>query len=39
VFYQSSADTHTTGGSLFVKIPLWDPTLVAPNRGIRIATK
>jgi hypothetical protein len=36
-FYQSSSDTHTTGGSLFVKIPLWDPPAVAPESGIRIA--
>jgi hypothetical protein len=36
-FYQSSSDTHTTGGSLFVKLPLWDPPAVAPDTGIRIA--
>ena len=36
-FYRSSSDTHTTGGSLFVKIPLWDPPAVAPDSGIRIA--
>jgi hypothetical protein len=35
-FYQSSSDTHTTGGSLFVKIPLWEPPAVASDSGIRI---
>jgi hypothetical protein len=36
-FYQASADTNTAGGSLFVKIPLWEPAPVAPDSGIRIA--
>ena len=36
-FYQSSSDTHTTGGSLFVKIPLWEPPAVPVDSGIRIA--
>jgi hypothetical protein len=36
-FYQSSADTHTVGGSMFLKIPLWEPAPVAQDSGIRIA--
>lgn len=38
-FYQSSSDTHTTGGSLFVKIPLWEPPATAADSGIRVSGK
>jgi hypothetical protein len=38
-FYQSSSDTHTTGGSLFVKIPLWEPAPVTQSSGIRVLSK
>jgi hypothetical protein len=36
-FYQASADTNTIGGSVFFKIPLWQPP--ARDSGIRTATK
>jgi hypothetical protein len=38
-FYQSSSDTHTAGGSLFVKIPLWEPAPVTQSSGIRVLSK
>jgi hypothetical protein len=39
-FYQSSSDTHTAGGTLFVKIPLWEPAQVAAkDSGIRVLSK
>lgn len=38
-FYQASADTRTTGGSAYIKIPLWDPDTVSADSGLRIAPR
>jgi hypothetical protein len=35
-YYLSSADTHTVGGVMFLKIPFWQPVPVVQDSGIRL---